>query len=134
MDKQLFLHSICGSDTFIEFVSNAKSGQFFFYSEDGRYMIKTMKQEEKTFLRHILPDYYNHLKDHPHTFLTHFYGMYRVKIPDLGRSVHFIIMKSVFNTELEIHKIWDLKGSTLGCRAKRGDSVHKDLDILDEAS
>ena len=132
VDKQLFLHSICGSDAFIEFVSNAKSGQFFFYSHDGRYMIKTQKQEEKTFLRQILPDYYNHLKDNPHSFLTHFYGMYRVKIPDLGKSVHFVIMKSVFNTECEIHKIWDLKGSTLGRRAKRGDSVHKDLDILDE--
>lgn len=132
VDKQLFLHSICGSDAFIEFVSNAKSGQFFFYSHDGRYMIKTQKQEEKTFLRQILPDYYNHLKHNPHSFLTHFYGMYRVKIPDLGKSVHFVIMKSVFNTECEIHKIWDLKGSTLGRRSKRGDSVHKDLDILDE--
>lgn len=132
VDKQLFLHSICGSDAFIEFVSNAKSGQFFFYSHDGRYMIKTQKQEEKEFLRQILPDYYNHLRNNPHSFLTHFYGMYRVKIPDLGKSVHFVIMKSVFNTELEIHKIWDLKGSTLGRRAKRGDSVHKDLDILDE--
>ncbi len=132
VDKQLFLHSICGSDAFIEFVSNAKSGQFFFYSHDGRYMIKTQKQEEKTFLRQILPEYYRHLKNNPHSFLTHFYGMYRVKIPDLGKSVHFVIMKSVFNTECEIHKIWDLKGSTLGRRAKRGDSVHKDLDILDE--
>jgi len=132
VDKQLFLHSVCGSDAFIEFVSNAKSGQFFFYSNDGRYMIKTQKQEEKDFLRQILPDYYKHLKKNPHSFITQFYGMYRVKIPDLGKSVHFVIMKSVFNTELEIHKIWDLKGSTLGRRAKRGDSVHKDLDILDE--
>jgi len=132
VDKQLFLHSICGSDAFIEFVSNAKSGQFFFYSHDGRYMIKTQTQEEKTFLRQILPDYYNHMKNNPHSFLTHFYGMYRVKIPDLGKSIHFVIMKSVFNTELEIHKIWDLKGSTLGRRAKRGDSVHKDLDLLEE--
>mmetsp|Transcript_4868 Transcript_4868/g.7334 ORF Transcript_4868/g.7334 Transcript_4868/m.7334 type:complete len:286 (+) Transcript_4868:3-860(+) len=58
--------------------------------------------------------------------------MYRVKIPDLGKSVHFVIMKSVFNTEKEIHKIWDLKGSTLGRRAKRGDGVHKDLDFVEE--
>jgi hypothetical protein len=36
VDKQRFLHSICGNDAFIEFVSNAKSGQFFFYSHDGR--------------------------------------------------------------------------------------------------
>jgi len=41
-------------------------------------------------------------------------------------------MKSVFNTDKEIHKIWDLKGSTLGRRAKRGDGVSKDLDFVDE--
>jgi Phosphatidylinositol-4-phosphate 5-kinase len=95
-------------------------------------MIKTQTQEEKNFLRHILPHYFVHLKENPHSFITHFYGMYRVKIPDLGKSVHFVIMKSVFNTEKEIHKIWDLKGSTLGRRAKRGDGVRKDLDFVDE--
>lgn len=95
-------------------------------------MIKTQTQEEKGFLRQILPHYYTHLRENPHSFITHFYGMYRVKIPDLGRSIHFVIMKSVFNTDKEIHKIWDLKGSTLGRRAKRGDGVSKDLDFMDE--
>ena len=41
-----FLQSICGNSNFIEFVSNAQSGQFFFYSHDGRFMIKTMSKEE----------------------------------------------------------------------------------------
>lgn len=132
VDKQRFLHSICGNGAFIEFVSNAKSGQFFFYSHDGRYMIKTQTQEEKNFLWKILPMYYNHMKSNPYSFLTQFYGMYRVNIPDLGKSIHFVIMKSVFNTEKEIHKIWDLKGSTLGRRSERGDGVHKDLDFVDE--
>jgi hypothetical protein len=27
VEKQRFLHSVCGNDAFIEFVSNAKSGQ-----------------------------------------------------------------------------------------------------------
>ena len=36
-----FLLSVCGNANFIEFISNAKSGQFFFYSSDGRYMIKS---------------------------------------------------------------------------------------------
>ncbi len=95
-------------------------------------MIKTQTQDEKNFLREILPHYYKHLRNNPHSFITHFYGMYRVKIPDLGKSIHFVIMKSVFNTEKEIHKIWDLKGSTLGRRSKRGEGVHKDLDFVDE--
>lgn len=159
--KQEFLHSICGKGAFIEFMSNAKSGQvsiyvllyvtwkflaiinlirlcpvyfiqFFFYSHDGRYMIKTQTKAESTMLRSILPGYVNYMFENPHSFLTHFYGLYRVMMPDLGHKIHFVIMKSVFNTEKEIHKIYDLKGSTVGRRAKRGDSVHKDLDILDE--
>ena len=95
-------------------------------------MIKTQTKAESAMLRSILPDYVSFMFENPHSFLTHFYGMYRVTMPDLGHKIHFVIMKSVFNTEKEIHKIYDLKGSTVGRRAKRGDSVHKDLDILDE--
>ena len=46
-----FIHSVCGNANFIEFISNAKSGQFFFYSSDGKYMIKTMTNTESKFLR-----------------------------------------------------------------------------------
>ena len=46
-----FHHSVCGNANFIEFISNAKSGQFFFYSSDGKYMIKTMTNQESKFLR-----------------------------------------------------------------------------------
>jgi 1-phosphatidylinositol-4-phosphate 5-kinase len=46
-----FLLSICGNANFIEFISNAKSGQFFFYSSDGKYMVKTMTHAESKFLR-----------------------------------------------------------------------------------
>lgn len=46
-----FLLSVCGNSSFVEFVSNAKSGQFFFYSSDGRFMIKTMTNAESKFLR-----------------------------------------------------------------------------------
>ena len=46
-----FLLSVCGNANFIEFISNAKSGQFFFYSSDGKYMIKTMTNAESRFLR-----------------------------------------------------------------------------------
>lgn len=46
-----FLFSVCVNANFIEFISNAKSGQFFFYSNDGKYMIKTMTNAESKFLR-----------------------------------------------------------------------------------
>eukprot|EP00571_Detonula_confervacea_P015135 CAMPEP_0172308002 /NCGR_PEP_ID=MMETSP1058-20130122/8732_1 /TAXON_ID=83371 /ORGANISM="Detonula confervacea, Strain CCMP 353" /LENGTH=921 /DNA_ID=CAMNT_0013020331 /DNA_START=165 /DNA_END=2930 /DNA_ORIENTATION=- len=133
VEKQTFLHSICGKFNFYEFASNARSGQFFFYSHDGRYMIKTLTQTESKFLREILPHYYQHLSQNPSTFLTHFYGMYRVAMPNANNQrLHFIIMRSVFFTEKKIDRVWDLKGSTAGRRADGGDTVHKDLDILEE--
>lgn len=141
VDRQEFLHSICGKFNFYEFASNARSGQFFFYSHDGRYMIKTLTHTESKFLREILPHYYRHLTRHPSTILTHFYGMYRVDMPsypgpgDGSRHhsrLHFIIMRSVFHTEKRIDRVWDLKGSRAGRRAKPGDTVGKDLDVIEE--
>ncbi len=41
-------------------------------------------------------------------------------------------MRSVFHTEKKIDRVWDLKGSKAGRKASKGDSVGKDLDILDE--
>ena len=126
-----FMLSICGNYNFIEFISNAKSGQFFFYSHDGRYMIKTQTDAESKFLRRIMPHFYQHLVKNPNSTLTQFYGMYRVKMNHLRRNVHFVVMKSVFNTDKRIDKVWDLKGSLVGRSAKPGESVFKDKDLLD---
>ena len=51
INESEFLLSVCGRASYIEFISNAKSGQFFFYSNDGKYMIKTMTNAESKFLR-----------------------------------------------------------------------------------
>jgi 1-phosphatidylinositol-4-phosphate 5-kinase len=44
---------------YLEFISNSKSGQFFFYTHNKQFMIKTMSKQECKFLRSILKDYYN---------------------------------------------------------------------------
>jgi len=129
-----FMLSVCGEFNFIEFISNAKSGQFFFYSHDGRYMIKTQTDAESRFLRRIMPHYYQYMVRNPHTTLTHFYGMYRVKMAHLRRNVHFVIMKSVFNTDKRIHRMWDLKGSTVGRVSGEEEGVKKDLNILNDGT
>ena len=124
-----FLSSVCGSANFIEFISNAKSGQFFFYSNDGKYMIKTMTNDESKFLRRILPHYFRHCCQNPNTLLTKFLGMYRVKLYHLRRNVKFVIMNSVFDTDKILHSFYDLKGSVTGRMAKPGESVKKDNDV-----
>jgi len=82
-----YMLSLCGDFNYIEFIANSKSGQFFFYSHDGKYMIKTQTKEEGKFLRKILPSYYAHLKANPSTLMTRFYGMHRVKMKHINEKV-----------------------------------------------
>ncbi|KAL7578372.1 hypothetical protein ACA910_012774 [Epithemia clementina (nom. ined.)] len=124
-----FLISVCGNANFIEFISNAKSGQFFFYSSDGRYMIKTMTNVESKFLRRILPEYFRHCCENPNTMITRFFGMYRVKLYHLRRNVKFVIMNSVYYTDKYLQSFYDLKGSVVGRDAKPGQAVKKDNDL-----
>mmetsp|Transcript_14458 Transcript_14458/g.20614 ORF Transcript_14458/g.20614 Transcript_14458/m.20614 type:complete len:846 (+) Transcript_14458:108-2645(+) len=128
VDENDFLYSICGNANLIEFISNAKSGQFFFYSYDGKYMIKTMTDAESKFLRRILPHYFKHCVSNPNTLLPRFLGMYRVKLYHLRRTVKFIIMNSIFDTKKPIQKFFDLKGSTIG-RDAPNQAVMKDNDM-----
>jgi len=124
-----FLLSVCGNANFIEFISNAKSGQFFFYSSDGKYMIKTMTNAESKFLRRILPHYFRHCTQNPNTLITKFLGMYRVKLYHLRRNVKFVIMNSVYYTDKSLQTFYDLKGSEIGRAAKPGQDVLKDNDL-----
>ncbi|ETO20783.1 phosphatidylinositol-4-phosphate 5-Kinase, partial [Reticulomyxa filosa] len=127
---------LCGSFNLLEFISNSKSGQFFFYSHDGQFLIKSMTRSESLFLRKILPPYYHYVQGQPNTLITRFYGMYRVKVPG-RKEIYFVVMGSVFHSTLEIHKIYDLKGSTHGRRATEKDReqavpVLKDVDFEED--
>ncbi|KAK1930246.1 Phosphatidylinositol 4-phosphate 5-kinase its3 [Phytophthora citrophthora] len=138
IDLAEYMLTLSGDFNFIEFMSNSKSGQFFFYSHDGRFMIKTQTKDESKFLRRILPHYYKFVMENPDTLITRFYGMHRVKMHHLGKKMHFVIMASVFHTDLDIHARFDLKGSRVGRHAspkehQRGSAgVLKDNDLLEK--
>ncbi|OWZ09442.1 Phosphatidylinositol-4-phosphate-5-kinase [Phytophthora megakarya] len=138
IDLADYMLTLSGDFNFIEFMSNSKSGQFFFYSHDGRFMIKTQTKDESKFLRRILPHYYKFVMENPDTLITRFYGMHRVKMHHLRRKMHFVIMASVFDTPLDIHARFDLKGSRIGRHAspkehQQGSAgVLKDNDLLDK--
>jgi 1-phosphatidylinositol-4-phosphate 5-kinase len=50
-------------------VSAGKSGSFFYYTIDGKFMLKTISRNEFHFLKRILKKYYDHLIKHSDTFL-----------------------------------------------------------------
>ena len=140
--KTDYITSICGTQYFLNFISNSKSQQYFFYSHDGKFLIKTQTQEEVKFLRRMLPAYYAHLKKHPGSLMTRYLGMSRIKFYHLRRKVRFVVMHSVHPTPLHVHRTYDLKGCTHGRRTtekerdrdrRLGIGLHlKDLDLVDD--
>ncbi|CAM9407656.1 unnamed protein product [Ectocarpus sp. 12 AP-2014] len=128
IEESAYMLSVAGNYDYLELITNSKSGSFFFYSHDQKYIIKAMKRAEAKFFRKILPKYYAHHLAHPGSFLIRFCGMYLVK--NGHKKIPFIVMKCVEgDTNKAIHSKYDLKGSSLGRSAKEGEKVLKDNDL-----
>ncbi|ROW09947.1 hypothetical protein VPNG_06261 [Cytospora leucostoma] len=113
LDPADYLMSLTGKYILSELGSPGKSGSFFYFSRDYRFIIKTIHHAEHKFLRKILKEYYNHVTANPNTLLSQFYGLHRVKTP-WGRKIHFVVMNNLFPPHRDIHTTFDLKGSTIG--------------------
>ena len=112
LDPADYLLSLTAKYILSELGSPGKSGSFFYFSRDYRFIIKTIRHAEHKFLRRILKDYHQHVKDNPHTLISRFYGLHRVKLPR-GRKIHFVIMNNLMPPHRDIHETYDLKGSTV---------------------
>lgn len=113
LDPADYLVSLTSKYILSELGSPGKSGSFFYFSRDYKYIIKTIHHGEHKFLRKILKQYYNHVQENPNTLLSQFYGLHRVKIP-YGRKIHFVVMNNLFPPHRDIHRTFDLKGSLVG--------------------
>ncbi|CCJ29873.1 unnamed protein product [Pneumocystis jirovecii] len=120
LDPADYLMSLTSKYILSELGSPGKSGSFFYFSRDYRYIIKTIHHSEHKFLRKILKQYYEHVKKNPNTLISQFYGLHRVKMP-YGHKIHFVIMNNLFPPHRDIHKTFDLKGSIVGRDYKEED-------------
>ncbi|KAJ5219856.1 hypothetical protein N7468_009060 [Penicillium chermesinum] len=96
LDPADYLMSLTSKYILSELGSPGKSGSFFYFSRDYKYIIKTIHHSEHKLLRKILPEYYRHVEKNPNTLISQFYGLHRVKMA------------------YDIHETFDLKGSTIG--------------------
>ena len=137
--QSFFLEDINDVDStgLLEKFTEGKSGSFFYFTLDHRYIIKTVSTEEEKFLRKIARHYYNHIKDNPETLIVRLYGLYQVRLAWEQKYISVIVMENIFHSidQLKIHEKYDLKGSTVGRRVIKGSnvsassSVMKDLDF-----
>ncbi|KAJ3016425.1 Phosphatidylinositol-4-phosphate 5-kinase [Thoreauomyces humboldtii] len=113
VDPAEYLLSLTGKYVLSEVGSPGKSGSFFYYSSDYRYIIKTIKRGEKNALMGFITWYYEHCRTNPNTTLCRILGLHRVKLAG-NRKLHFVVMLNVFPPNKDIHEMYDLKGSTVG--------------------
>lgn len=113
IDAADYLVSLTGKYILSELGSPGKSGSFFYFSRDYRFIIKTLHHAEHKFLRRILPEYHKHTKLYPNTLISQFYGLHRVKT-SFGKKIHFVVMNNLFPPHMDIHSTYDVKGSTVG--------------------
>ena len=74
-----------------------KSGSFFFFSKDQKFVIKTMRRDEKTILINMLDDMIVHLKNCKQSLLVRIYGIFTLKTKIFG-SVDIILMENTFQS------------------------------------
>lgn len=100
--------------------TNSKSGQLFYKSKDGLFILKSISKKEVEFLRKHLHEYYSYLMNGT-SLICKVLGLYKVSI-QYQKAVYVTIQKSVlysYPTVLRMDKIYDLKGSTFGRQATR---------------
>ena len=121
-----------GYDNLDAIRGEGKSGAFFIFTRDKRFILKTATGPERDFLWEMLPYYFLYIRKNPNTLLPRFYGVYSMKHEGIGGMVRFVVMNNWFSTPSPLNEVYDLKGSTLGRSSgedvKQG-SILKDLDI-----
>jgi hypothetical protein len=61
--------------------SEGKSGSFFFFSHDGRFLIKTISNDElNTMIGKFMENYIKYMKEKPASLIARVYGIYTIII------------------------------------------------------
>jgi len=107
--------------------TNSKSGEFFFFSGDRKFLIKTVTEREALLLNRMLPSYQHHMRQTPRSLIVRYGGLFSARVPDVGLT-YFTVMASVFDSMHQVQETFDVKGSTHNRTMKPGESVGKDND------
>lgn len=108
--------------------SDSKSGSAFWKTCDNNFVLKTIKHYECKNLIRILDSFAYHMLT-GNSCISLILGIYRVRLKS-GKTKYFMIAKNVYSLNSYASK-YDLKGSTVGRRAKITSDVKKDLDLID---
>ena len=104
-----------------EIVSSGASGQFFYFTPDRRFVVKTLSRHEKRALLSLAPYYASHCEAHPDT-LIRYLGMHSIRLPLNTCKVYFVVMANVLPPQ-KPQLTFDLKGATSNRQRVRGKAL-----------
>jgi len=111
--------------------TNSKSGECFFFSNDDRFLVKTITQKEGEVFFRMLPAYQDHKRKYRHSLIIGYDALFCVYDPESEKPIYISVMSSVFDRAYKIQYTFDLKGSLQGRKKKENEKVRKDQDWLD---
>lgn len=125
-----YIKSIKGDkNVMVEKFTEGRSGSFFYFSEDGKFLVKTLSGSESRFFISRLRQFVEYAAKNRGSLITRFLGLHNIKLYNL--SIDFVVMQNVFQTNLKISDRYDLKGSWIDRNRKGTDigGVYKDNDL-----
>ena len=114
-------------------IGGGRSGAKFYESYDHLFVLKTLTSDEVESMHHLLKEYHPYIVErHGQTLLPQYLGMYRLTVE--GTETYICVMRNICSAVLNIHRKYDLKGSTVDREASekergRDIPVFKDNDF-----
>jgi 1-phosphatidylinositol-4-phosphate 5-kinase len=127
------------SSGMLEKFTEGKSGSFFYFTRDYRYIIKTITPQEEAFLQKIAYRYYDYMHKNPDSIIVRLYGLHKVRLAREQKYISVVVMDNLFYNDhnLKMTERYDLKGSTIGRQVLKGNEspserykkTLKDMDL-----
>lgn len=70
-----------------------RSGSFFFFSHDQKFVVKTMTPEELQLMKKIMPKYKTHLTKNLNSLLSKILGLFTIEAANFS-TVHMMLMEN----------------------------------------
>ena len=111
----------------VEKFTEGRSGSFFYFTLDNRYIVKTVSSSEAVFLRSLIGDYYAHLHKNPDSLLTRFVGLHATRLSPEQNFITLAVMENIFPSDLrvDLSEKYDLKGSWINRKTLTGKDRNK---------
>ena len=90
-----------------------RGGEFFIFTFDNKYIIKTLSDSDFLQIKKNLQDYYEHLLNNENTLISKILGIYSYKSNNDEINTSVLIMKNLSGCEKKfVKRTYDVKGST----------------------